>query len=163
MSCNNARTCITSDQRWAQPRLGWGVATISMTTIRFTRTPHPIMMAMAILAMSVILTTTSCTKPTATTIDPADPCHPTITAAASALDKRDNAAFLATLSTPLRSSLTQYLDLTGTGAAKLAKVLRDAKVVAEYDQVRIYESSLDGKIVTFMAVKEGEQWLLTGL
>lgn len=138
-----------------------------MTTTLFSRFASASRKRFIILTIAAVillaLAATACTKPASVAVDPSDPCRPTITAAAGALDKRDNAAFLATLSSPLRSGLTQYLDLTGTGPAKLAKVLRDAKLIAEYDQVRVYESKLDGETVTFMAVKEGQQWLLTGL
>jgi len=116
----------------------------------------------AFTSLVILLTLSACIRPTAD-VGPQDVSRATLTAAASALDKRDATAFLQTLSTPLREGLGDSLDLSGAGSTKLAKVLRDAKIVAEYDQVRVYESKLDAETVTFFAVREGDKWLLTGL
>jgi hypothetical protein len=116
----------------------------------------------AFTSLVILLTLAACLRPTADVGSP-DVSRATLTAAASALDKRDATAFLQTLSTPLREGLGDSLDLSGAGSTKLAKVLRDAKIVAEYDQVRVYESKLDAETVTFFAVREGDKWLLTGL
>jgi|GEM_PF-2929390 len=91
---------------------------------------------------------------------PPDPSRPAITAAATALDKKDVAAFSLTLSTPLRESVAGYLDLSGPGAATLAKALREARLVEEHEKVRIYEVTIDGETHSFTMVKEGDQWLL---
>jgi hypothetical protein len=94
---------------------------------------------------------------------PPDPSRPALTAAATALEKKDVQAFSLTLSEPLREAVAEHLDLSGPGAATLAKALKDARLVGEYEQVRVYETTIDGETYSFMAVKEGDQWLLTGL
>jgi len=127
--------------------------------------PQTRLQRIAIIPFLLLLCVFLCacpSKPAAET-GPPDPSRPTLTAAATALDKRDTKGFLETLSGPLRQGIADHLDLSGSGPAQLAKVLRDAKLVAEYPMVRIYESTLDSERVTFMAVKEGDQWLLTGL
>jgi hypothetical protein len=103
------------------------------------------------------------TPPPAPPPPPPDPSRPTLTAAAAALEKKDAEAFALTLSAPLRETVAEHLDLSGPGAAVLAKAIKEARLVAEYAQVRIYEVVVDGETHTFMAVKEGDQWLLAGL
>jgi hypothetical protein len=123
--------------------------------------PHLSRPLIALLLAACTLLT-ACIKPAAET-GPPDVSRPTLTAAATALEKRDKAAFLETLSGALRQGIAEHLDLSGSGPAQLAKVIRDAKLVAEYPMVRIYESTLDHEKVTFTAIKEGDKWLLTGL
>lgn len=94
---------------------------------------------------------------------PPDPSRPTLTSAATALEKRDPNAFAVTLSVQLREAVGGALDLAGPGAIQLAKALRDARLIAEYDTVRVYETTVDGETYTFRAVKEGDKWLLAGL
>lgn len=96
---------------------------------------------------------------------PPDPSRPTINAAATALDERDAEAFAATLTTPLRSlAKAGGLDLTGPGVPVLAKALREARIVGEYDSVRVYETIVEGEKHYFYAYEEEDgQWRLGGL
>ena len=103
------------------------------------------------------------TTPGGTSGPAADPARPMLTSAASALDKRDAAAFVATLSTPLRDAIGQSLDITGDGAAGLAKALRDATLIASYETTRVYETRVGEETFSFMMVKEGDQWLIAEL
>lgn len=92
-----------------------------------------------------------------------DPGRPVLTAAAAALDKRDATQFKASLSAPLRQVVGELLDLSGPGATGLAQALRDGKLVAEYETVRVYETRVDGQTFSFRMVKEDGQWLLSDL
>jgi hypothetical protein len=93
----------------------------------------------------------------------ADPARPMLTSAASALDKHDAAAFAATLSTPLRDAIGQSLDISGSGAAGLAKALRDATLIASYETTRVYQTKVGEDTFSFLMVKEGDQWLIAEL
>jgi len=103
-------------------------------------------------------TTTNGTNGTAT-----DPARPMITSAAAALDKHDTTAFAATLSTPLRDAISQSLDISGDGAAGLAKALRDATLIASYETTRVYQTKVGEETFSFLMVKEGDQWLIAEL
>ncbi len=91
-----------------------------------------------------------------------DASRQAVDTAAAALDKRDVAAFTQTLSAPLREAAGGHLDLSGPGTAQLARVLRDAKLIAEYEDVRVYEAKVGDRTYSFYAVKEDGKWLLSG-
>jgi hypothetical protein len=123
-----------------------------------------LVLLLALLTANLVIAT-GCKPRTAPHADDKPPPvkEAVLSPAVAALEGRDERAFVETLSAPLRAALTGNLDMSGPGPLQLAAVLRDARLVAEYDQVRIYESRLNGEVVTFMTVKEGGQWLLAGL
>jgi len=122
-----------------------------------------------LIALALTATAAGCGPKPPATSDPTpgdtvtDPGRPMLGTAAAALDKHDASAFAATLSTPLRDAIGESLDVSGDGAAGLAKALRDATLIASYEATRVYQTKVGEETFSFLMVKEGDQWLIAEL
>jgi hypothetical protein len=87
-----------------------------------------------------------------------------LTGIATALVKGDNQAVLAGLSAGTREKYGNGgLGLSDAESQVLADALRNAEPVKEYPQSAMYETSIDGRKLTFVMWKEEGSWKISGL
>ncbi|VVB69385.1 Concanavalin A-like lectin/glucanases superfamily protein [uncultured archaeon] len=85
--------------------------------------------------------------------------------AANAIESQDKKGFVDTISNETLNKVSGDPDLSTPEAAKMAKGLREAKVVEQRDDMIVYEMTIDGTAYSFYTVKdkEGGQWKISGL
>lgn len=86
-----------------------------------------------------------------------------LNAAATALEKRDIAAFSQSVYPKDLARLGSPLVFQSGGEQGLAAALRDAQVVESYKGIIYYTSDNNGSPIRFITIKEGESWFISGL
>jgi HEAT repeat protein len=83
--------------------------------------------------------------------------------AANAIESQDKKAFLETISNETLTLVSGEPDLSTPEAAKMAKGLKEARVVNEEADKVSYEMTIDGSVYSFYTIKEEGAWKISGL
>jgi hypothetical protein len=86
----------------------------------------------------------------------------TISKAADSLDNADKAAFIECLSNEAKPRYSSG-EMAVDGAKKLAQALRNAKIVKQYSNAILYETTVGGESLYFSTMKEGGQWKIDSI
>jgi hypothetical protein len=83
--------------------------------------------------------------------------------AASAIQFNDPAAFTGLMSADTISHVSGTPDLTTPEAKKIGEALQNAVPVKAEKDAFIYETTMDGVQISFLVIKEGGAWKISGL
>jgi hypothetical protein len=72
-------------------------------------------------------------------------------------------AVLNQLESSTRQQIGDSLDLSSSGAKKLAEAISKGKSIQVNPTIAFYESTIDGETISFYIIKEAGQWKLGGL
>ncbi|MCD1295303.1 hypothetical protein CUJ83_09855 [Methanocella sp. CWC-04] len=86
----------------------------------------------------------------------------TLSTSADALDTGDQAAFELCLTNEAKKRYSLN-EMSADGAKKLAEAIRNARIVKQYSNEILYETTIDGETYYFSTTKEGGEWKIDSI